>query len=120
VSTIETKTWFKGTIMYISQIFERRDITRDSCQIRIVFLQQIKTRTSVHYYGLDSILQAFESKSGQECKIDVVQAPFINDDSSEFCELDREEVMKQLSSHKVCKSALRTILDFGIQQWKTV
>jgi len=45
--------------------------------------------------------------------------PFSNDDSSEYYQEETEEVMKTLSFHKVCRSALRVILDFGRVQWGT-
>jgi hypothetical protein len=44
--------------------------------------------------------------------------PFFNDDStSEYHEDERLEVIKLLSVHKVCRSALRIVLDFGRFQW---
>ena len=45
--------------------------------------------------------------------------PFFNDSDSIYSDDDREETIQNLSSHLVCRSALKVILDFGYTQWLT-
>ena len=46
--------------------------------------------------------------------------PFIKDMNDEFYdEHEHEEIFPTLSTHKICKSAIRTLLDFGRYQWRT-
>ena len=45
--------------------------------------------------------------------------PFIKDINDEFYEHEHEEIFATLSTHRVCKSAIRTLLDFGRSKWRT-
>mmetsp|Transcript_52238 Transcript_52238/g.53215 ORF Transcript_52238/g.53215 Transcript_52238/m.53215 type:complete len:113 (+) Transcript_52238:732-1070(+) len=46
--------------------------------------------------------------------------PFIKDMNDEFYDKhEHEEIFATFSTHKIYKSAIRTLLDFGRYQWRT-